>query len=274
MKDLRDRVVLITGAASGIGLALARAFAAEGSHVVAVDIDEAGCRTAAAGIEGACAYHLDVTDSGAALALAEAVEAEVGPVDVLVNCAGIAFLSEVVDTSLAEWHRIVDVNLWGPVHLIHAFLPRMYARGSGHVVNIASGAGLFPLPGLGAYVATKYALVGLSETLYMEARGRGVGVTAVCPWGVWTPIVQNARVYGYDQSRGDRVIRLLRPFLKSPEHIAARTIKAVRRDQPVYAHTLAGKYIDLMHRVSRRLHLAGTAWLYEKGPRRMLRGKR
>ncbi len=273
MKDLKDRVVLITGAASGIGLALARAFAAEGSRVVAVDIDEAACRDAAAGIAGACAYHLDVTDSGAALALAETVEAEVGPVDVLVNCAGIAFLAEVVDTTLEEWHRIVDVNLWGPVHLIHAFLPRMYARGSGHVVNIASCAGLFPLPGLGAYVATKYALVGLSETLYMEARGRGVGVTAICPWGVWTPIVQEAKVHGYDQSRGDRAIRLIRPFLKSPEHIAARTVRAVRKGQPVYAHTLMGKYIDLMHRVSRRVHLDGAAWLYEVGLRRVLKGK-
>ena len=67
--------------------------------------------------------------------------------DVLVNCAGIAFLSEVVDTSLEEWRRIIDINLMGPVHLIHAFLPRMYERGSGHVVNIASGAGLLPLPG-------------------------------------------------------------------------------------------------------------------------------
>ncbi len=144
MKDLAGKVVLITGAASGIGQELGRAFAAEGSRVVAVDINEEGCRATAAGLTGACAYRLDVTDAAAALALAKTVEAEVGPVDVLVNCAGIAFLSEVVDTSLEEWRRIIDINLMGPVHLIRAFLPRMYERGSGHVVNIASGAGLFP----------------------------------------------------------------------------------------------------------------------------------
>jgi NAD(P)-dependent dehydrogenase (short-subunit alcohol dehydrogenase family) len=273
MKDLKDRIVLITGAASGIGLALAHAFTAEGSRVVVVDINEVGCRTAAAGLAGACAYRLDVTDAEAALALAETVESEVGPVDILVNCAGIAFLGEVVDTALEDWRRILDVNLMGPVNLIHAFLPRMYERRSGHVVNIASGAGLFPLPGLGAYVATKYALVGLSETLYIEARSRGVAVTAICPWGVLTPIVEGAQVYGYDESRGERTIRMIKPFLKSPEHVATRIIRAVRKDQPVYMHTAMGKYIDFMHRMSRRLHLAGVSLLYEQGLRRLLSGK-
>lgn len=144
MKELNGKTVLITGAASGIGRQLAHAFAAEGSRVVAVDINEEGCRATAAELTGACSYALDVTDAAAAVELAKTVEREVGPLDILVNCAGIVFLSEIADTSLEEWHRIIDINLMGPIHLISAFLPGMYERRSGHVVNISSGAGLFP----------------------------------------------------------------------------------------------------------------------------------
>lgn len=262
MRDLDGRIVLVTGAASGIGRQLAHAFAAEGSRVVVADINEESCRATAAELPGAIAYPLDVTDPGAARALVETVENEVGPLDVLVNCAGVVSMGEIVDVTMEEWRRIMGVNLWGPINLIHAFLPGMYERGRGHVVNISSGAGLFPLPGLGPYVTTKYALVGLSETLYMEARAHGVGVTVICPWGVHTPIVRGVRTFGLGENDSDRVIRFIKPFLKSPEHIADRVVRAVKKGTPVYMHTAFGKYMDAGHRLSRRAHLEGVSLLY------------
>ncbi len=267
MKELNGKTVLITGAASGIGRQLAHAFAAEGSRVVAVDINEEGCRATAAELTGACSYALDVTDAAAAVELAKTVEREVGPLDILVNCAGIVFLSEIADTSLEEWHRIIDINLMGPIHLISAFLPGMYERRSGHVVNISSGAGLFPLPTLGAYTTTKFALVGLGETLYMEARGHGVGVTTICPWGVFTPIVQNVQVFGYRQSKSDLIFRLVKPFLKTPEHIADRVVRAVKKERPVYMHTAVGSFMDIWHRVSRRAYLRLGSLIYRHAQR-------
>lgn len=271
MQDLQGRIVVITGAASGIGAALARAFCAAGSRVVMADVDRAGCEAAATGLRDACPWWLDVTDARAVLDFAEAVEAEVGPVDVLVNCAGVIVLAEVVDTTLEDWRRLVDVNLFGTVHLLHAFLPRMYARRRGHVVNISSMVGLLPLASMGAYTATKHALVGLSETLAMEARARGVGVTLVCPWAVWTPFVQKLPVRGYDSSRAELLVRLIRPFCKDPDGLARLVVKYVRRDRLVLAHTFPGKLADLAHRASRRLFCSVSGVLYRQVVSRALR---
>jgi len=269
MQDLSGRLVVITGGASGIGRALASAFKQKGSRVVLADIDEEGGLEAARELDDAYFFPLDVTDEGAVEEFASSLEEEVGEVDILVNCAGITLLAEVVDTTMEDWHRVIDVNLWGPIHLMHVFLPRMYGRRRGHVVNVASDGGLFPVTGLGAYSATKYALVGLSEILYTEASVYGVKVTVVCPWATWTPIIEKAVVRGYDLQAKEKASAYLRYVCDRPERLARKIVKAVERDKPILVHYPPGKFLDLWHRLSRRSYLAASAVLY-KGPGRRL----
>jgi len=269
VRDLGGRLVVITGGASGIGRALASAFKEKGCRVVLADIDEEGGLEAARDLGDARFFPLDVTDAGAVEDFASSLEEEMGGVDVLVNCAGITLLAEVVDTALEDWRRVMDVNLWGPIHLMHAFLPRMYRRRRGHVVNVASDGGLFPVAGLGAYAATKYALVGLSEILYAEASCYGVKVTVVCPWATWTPIIDKAEVRGYDLQAKKKASAYLRYVCDRPERLAVKIVRAVEKDKPVLVHYPPGKFLDLWHRLSRRSFLAASALLY-KGPGRRL----
>lgn len=271
MRDLRNRVVVITGGASGIGKALAAAFTREGSRVVVADVEEGEGRRTAGALESAYFYRLDVGDSTAVSSFARRVEEEVGEVDVLVNCAGVVVLAEVVDTTLEDWRRLMAVNLWGPVHMLHAFLPRMYRRGRGHVVNVASDGGLFPVSGLGAYAATKYALVGLSEVLYTEAEGYGVKVTTVCPWATWTPIIEGAEVRGYDLEAKRKASRGLRYIADNPDRLARGIIRSVRKDKPLLVHYPPGKFLDFWHRLSRRSFLAASAVVYRRLGRRILK---
>ena len=197
MKLESGQTAVITGAASGIGRALARAFGQRGLAVVALDI-EPGPLAAVAG-ELATAgvtvlpQHCDVTDPDGFLAIRDRVLDRFGRVDVLCNNAGVVGpVRPAWEQRSQDWRWILDVNLHGVVNGLAAFLPGIVAAGRGHIVNVASIAGLAPIPGGGnaPYAASKYAVVGLSETLAVELAGRGldVGVTIVCPGRVATRI--------------------------------------------------------------------------------------
>lgn len=188
------KVALVTGAASGIGRALAGALAARGASVVLADVDELGAKTAADAIAArgagrATAAPLDVTDAEAFAALVDQTEHEQGPVDLLFNNAGIGVGGPVRDMTVAHWDRVIAVNLRGVAHGITACYPRMCGRGSGHIVNTASLAGLIPAPILTPYAATKHAVVGLSTSLRAEAAMHGVRVSVVCPGVIDTPLL-------------------------------------------------------------------------------------
>ncbi len=269
MKELKDKVVVITGSASGIGKALAKAFQAEGARPVLVDIDRLKVQSAAEELRGAPFYLVDVTDPGAVTSFAVQVEEEIGPVDILINCAGVAMMAEIADTTLEDWQWVLGVNLWGPIHMIGAFLPRMYERASGHIVNIASASGVFPLAALGAYTTSKFALVGLSETLAMEAKDRGVVVTLVCPWSVRTPIIDHPLIRGYNPQRVERMVHMAARFMKDPDELAKLIVRAVREDKPILIHTLRGKCVDLLHRGSRRLFMEMAGFLHRRIIRRL-----
>lgn len=192
------QVAVVTGAASGIGQALAHAFAARSLHVVAADVERQPLDSTADGIRASAAADvlaapLDVTDAAAMLRLRDVVLDRFGRVDVLCNNAGVVGPSIPTWQQRPEdWRWVVDVNLWGVVHGLAAFLPVMIEAGHGHVVNTASIAGLTPVPGGGnaPYAATKYAVVGLSETLAVELaeHAPGIHVTIVCPGPVTTRI--------------------------------------------------------------------------------------
>jgi NAD(P)-dependent dehydrogenase (short-subunit alcohol dehydrogenase family) len=188
------RIVIVTGAASGIRLALASALAVRGDTVVVAGRDGDSAERAARqlarhGPGAATPAVVDVRDAAAVRALVEGTCDRYGRLDVLVNTAGVAVGGEAQELLLARWDRVIDVNLRGVVHGVHAAYPVMIAQRSWHIVNVASLAGLLPPPGLTPYAMTKHAVVGLSLSLRAEAAGYRVGVTAVCPAVVDTPML-------------------------------------------------------------------------------------
>src|SRR5262245_26251126 len=196
-KPTSGKVALVTGAACGIGRALAEELGRRGAALVLADIDEeglarAGAEAKAQGAQAEIAP-ADVARAEDVARLAKAALGAFGRVDLLFNNAGVAVAGPVHETKLDDWEWIVGVNLWGPIRLTHALLPQMIARGSGHVVNTASLAGLVGAPGMAAYSLTKFGLVGFSESLRLEVSGRGVDVTVVCPGYVRTDLVNATR---------------------------------------------------------------------------------
>ena len=194
---MTGRVAVVTGAASGIGFALARRFAAEGDRVVLADLHADVLAEAAEELEASGAEVLavptDVSDPAAVDALAARTVERFGTVHIVCNNAGTVVGGAAWEVSLADWHRIMDVNLWGVIHGIRSFVPILLAHDEpAHVVNTASMAGVTSLAGLGPYVASKHAVIGLTETLFhdLAAAGAGdrIGVTALCPGYVPTRI--------------------------------------------------------------------------------------
>ena len=191
--NLTGKTVLVTGAGSGIGRETALAFARRGADLVVCDVNDAASARTAEDIRAlgrkAASHVADVADAARMRALADAVHAEVEAVDVLVNNAGVGLGAAFLDTTLEDWDWIIGVNLRGVVHGCHFFVPKMVARGrGGHVVNVASAAGYLASEVLSAYSTTKFAVVGLSEALRDELAPRGIGVTAICPGIINTPI--------------------------------------------------------------------------------------
>ncbi len=187
MDSFQDRVAVITGAAGGLGLALARQCAARGMRLVLADLDAGALEAAAAafgGPERCLVRRTDVTRADDVEALARAAEARFGAVHLLFNNAGVGVSKTLAETTANDWRWVLGVNLWGVLHGIAAFLPRMQAHGGeARIVNTASAAGLLSEPGMGAYSVSKHAVVVLSETLAKELaleRSR-VGVTVLCP---------------------------------------------------------------------------------------------
>ena len=237
LASLVGRVAVITGGASGIGRALALALAREGADVAVADVDEAGMAETVAAVEAlgrsGLAIRTDVADRASVLALADRVEVRFGAVDVLCNNAGVVVHRGLERATHQDWAWVMGVNLWGVVHGLEAFLPRMIARGAGgHVVNTASMAGLIASQGLGVYNTTKYAVVGLSETLAKDLRPYGIGVSVLCPMGVDTRIRDAARnrppaLRNPPGAVPAGEVTLMGRTL-DPETVAAQTVLAIR----------------------------------------------
>ncbi len=253
ISNLEGRVAVVTGAASGIGRETALLLARHGADLAICDLNEAGLKDTAERIEQlnrrALQARVDVADSDSMGAFADRVFAELGRVDVLVNNAGIGTGGPFVDVPLHEWDTILGVNLKGVVNGCHVFLPRMIeARHPAHVINIASMAGYIALPGMSAYSATKFAVIGLSESLRAELAIHQIGVTAICPGLINTAIVSSGRSYGPDATdeNRERGIRIFERRNYGPDRVAKGIVKAIQRNRavaPVSPEAWFGLYV-------------------------------
>lgn len=233
-EDVENKVALVTGSTSGIGLAIARRLARGGYKVVVNGLEseaDAGAALTEVGAEADVPpvyLHADLADGEASHGLAQEVIARLGRLDIVVNNAGIQKVAPVDELPPADWSRIVAVSLDSTFHIIRAALPGMKARGWGRIVNIASAHGMRASPFKSAYVATKHAVVGLTRTVALETAEAGITCNAICPGYVWTPLVaaqvaDQARVHGMSEEEVVRKVMLApqptRRFVQ-PEEVA------------------------------------------------------
>ncbi|MGW6395340.1 SDR family oxidoreductase [Streptomyces sp. NPDC055103] len=265
------QLVLVTGAASGIGRATAFAFAEAGARVVAVDRDAEGAgRTAEMarliGAPEAWGETVDVADEQAMEKLAAKVASEYGTVDVLVNNAGIGLTGSFFETTSEEWKRVLDVNLWGVIHGCRIFGAQMTARGQGgHIVNTASAAAFQPSRALPAYSTSKAAVLMLSECLRAELAGQGIGVSAICPGIVNTNITATTRFAGVTDTaeetrRQKKASRLYGLRNYPPEKVADAILGAVLHDRAVVPVTPEARGIHALSRLSPGVLRAFARW--------------
>lgn len=253
MDTFRDKVAIVTGGASGIGRALCGELARRGARVVVADLNAAGAAEVAAESTRtggtATAQPVDVTRGEAVEALLADVSAAHGRVDYLFNNAGIAVLGEERDVTLGDWERVLAVNLWGVIHGVRAAYPRMLRQGFGHIVNTASLAGLTPAPMEISYVASKYAVVGLSCALRVEAADLGVRVSVVCPGMIDTPIAQISVLRGgVDRQAVLDLAAATRPL--SPDKCAKVILRGVEKNKAIIIVTPLAYVLSLLTRIS------------------------
>jgi NAD(P)-dependent dehydrogenase (short-subunit alcohol dehydrogenase family) len=239
MTSLEDRVAVVTGAASGIGRALASGLASQGAHVALADVDEVGLAETAARVEKhgrrVLSARTDVARREDLHALADRAFRDFGGVHVLCNNAGVAVWGGLETATHEDWEWLIGVNLWGVIHGIEAFVPRMITQSEGgHVVNTASMAGLVATQGLGVYNTTKYAVVGLSETLQKDLRPYDIGVSVLCPMGVATRIREAGRNRPAHLRTSARpsggAVELMGTML-TPERVADMVVAAIKANR-------------------------------------------
>lgn len=252
---VRGSVAVVTGAGSGIGRATALALATRGATVLCADIDPITAKSTAEACTAkgtpASAYEVDIADRSAVQALADDATREHGPLDILVNNAGVGVGGAFLDTPLSDWDWIVGINLMGVVHMCAAFGPAMVERRRGAVVNIVSGMAYTHRANEPAYIATKAGVLGLSRSLRADWRRHGVGVSAICPGVINTPIVAHSRLRG-EFSDPSATVRAQRLFSRGhpPERVANAVLGAVARDRAVIPVGFESWAAWLLHRLA------------------------
>lgn len=250
----RDRwigkISVVTGAASGIGRATAEALARRGSSVVLVDLSTEAMENTRLAVEGAGSRALvvkaDVRHAAELTVVYERTLEAFGDVDVLINNAGVLRVGPALEASEDDWRQVIDVNLWGVVNGCRVFGPHFKAKGAGHIVNVASAAGLSGLPYSASYATSKFAVVGLSESLRWELAQFGVGVTVVCPGAIKTAIAVG--------SGGPRTEELVERFGLAVEPLARRIVRAIERDEARVLYGLEPRLWTSLRWLSSSLH--------------------
>jgi len=257
--NLTGKIAVITGAGSGIGRSTALLLARHGAKVHVADLNAASAEAVAAEIEAAggsaVAHALDVSDPDAVEALAAAIFEAEGGVDILHNNAGIGHGGNIEATTVEDWQRVIGVNLLGVAYCIQAFVPRMLEQGRpASVVNTASQAGLWPAAKMAPYCASKYGVVGLTESLNAELSKRGIHFSAICPGIINTPIVATGIMRGDVAAMQGKVTSYYDKRGASPDEVAEAVLRAIDRHTmivPVPRRQVTVPY--LLHRISPRL---------------------
>ncbi len=260
MKSLQDKVVVITGAGSGIGRALALNLADKGARLALSDVNEEGLAETVVLAEKAGAEvrsdRLDVADRAAFETYAAAIAAHFGQVNVVINNAGVALAGDFVDLEMKDVDWIMGINFWGVVHGSKFFLPHLIESGDGHLVNISSLFGLVSMPGQSMYNASKYAVRGMTEAIREEMliSGHKVGVTAVHPGGIKTAIARNARVSEHEDKAATAKLFDEKLARMTPERAAEIIVKGIKKNQ---ARVLVGLDAHALHTFGK---LAGSRY--------------
>jgi len=259
--DFDGATALVTGGASGIGWALGAALRQSGAKVTLADIapGASDCRS------------LDVRDPTAFAALVD----DVGPVDLLINCAGISLGGATHEMSAAHWERIIDVNVRGVVNGVRAVYPSMIERRRGQIVNVASGAGLVAPPFVAAYAMTKHAVVGLSTALRPEAALHGVGVSVLCPGAVETPILDRLPDSDLPATTtpavtARRYLAVVRQKPVDVDRFARLSLRAIQRNRGIVVVPASARSLWYLHRLSPRITGALTKQLARKVDRALM----
>lgn len=233
MKRLDGRVAVVTGAAHGIGAAVAEALAAEGCALALVDVDEAGLQAVARGLEATTAriscHRVDVSRRSEMVLLPGDVMEAHGAVHILVNNAGVAVSKTLEEHSFEDLDWIIGTNLWGVVHGCKVFLPHLLRAEEGHIVNVSSMLAHVSTPRYSSYCATKAAIRAFTESMAAELAPTRIGVSCAYPGTVRTRIVAASRVA--DERRRPRTQRRMDRFGSHPEKVARRIVRAIRRDE-------------------------------------------
>ncbi len=258
MKVFKNKKCLITGAASGIGRATALAMGHLGAHLFLTDINEKGLKEMCQMIEkkgGKVSKYkvFDISKYDQVKSFADEIHREFGPMDIVMNIAGISVWGTVDQLTHEHWNAVINVDLWGPIHGIECFVPEMIRAGKGgHVVTVSSSAGLIALPWHAAYSAAKWGILGACEVLRYDLMQHDIGVTVVCPGAVETPLKHTVEIVGVDRTHPEAK-KLEEKFSKravTPEKVAQLIIKAVKKNKFL---VLTSFDIKLLYWLKRRM---------------------
>lgn len=258
MKNLKNKVAAITGAASGIGQATAIKLASEGCHVAIADLNDSGLEVTAEKIKkygvNVSKHRLDVSDRKAVFCFAEDCIAIHNRVSMIINNAGVSMTAKVSEMPIEDFEWLMNINFWGVVYGTKAFLPHFVEAGEGHIVNISSLFGLLGIPTQSAYNASKFAVRGFTESLRMELEmyKDAISATSVHPGGIKTNIIRNSKIVTQEGIFNDKekAVRVLeKSFMTTPEQAASKIVQGIKKNKRRILIGMDATALDMMQRI-------------------------